>query len=84
MENCKRCGLYKFRNKQVEGRYIKSSDILFIGEAPGKSENVRGIAFCGLAGVVLRKGIKAAEETISKNFKASYSFTNCIQCRPNP
>jgi DNA polymerase len=52
-----------------------------VGEAPGKSENLRGLAFIGPSGRILDYGIKRALELEGiKDIK--YYITNVVQCRP--
>jgi DNA polymerase len=53
-------------------------DVLFVGEAPGESENVTGQPFTGPAGRLLDRIV---EETIG-NSKFTYAFTNVIACIP--
>lgn len=72
---CKRCGLYRFRHNIVPGRGIIPAIILFIGEGPGKSEDLLGEAFVGRAGKVLN-------ELISGAGIISYYITNIVLCRP--
>ncbi len=50
---CKKCSLFKTANNPVPGNGDYGAEILFIGEAPGFTENQRGIPFCGLAGKLL-------------------------------
>lgn len=82
MAKCFKCGLSKFRRNQVKGRGEIPAKVLFIGEAPGKSEDLRGKAFIGVSGRILNKGIVMA--TMVAGFKEPPSFyiTNSVQCRP--
>ena len=57
---------------------ISNIDIMFVGEAPGKSEAEKGIPFVGASGELLRKYIK---EFIIKN-KIKFFITNSVLCRP--
>ena len=74
---CEACGLSRFRRQIVRGRGCIPCDILFIGEAPGKSEDLRGEAFVGPAGKVLGYLIEDAGLA-----DASYYILNCCACRP--
>ncbi|GAG23738.1 unnamed protein product, partial [marine sediment metagenome] len=47
---CTRCDLHKFRRQVVLGRGTIPAPYLFIGEAPGPTEDLRGVAFIGKAG----------------------------------
>lgn len=78
---CISCGLHRYRRKIVVGRGSLPADVLFIGEAPGKSEDLRGIPFIGPSGRLLNNAIEAAA-FISKNGIPKYYITNAVQCRP--
>ena len=51
--DCRRCPLCEGRNRVVLARGKIPCDVVFIGEAPGESENIRGIPFDGPAGCLL-------------------------------
>jgi len=38
---CEKCSLYKTRIKPVFGEGFLDADIMFIGEAPGKNEDIQ-------------------------------------------
>ena len=78
---CQKCGLHVFRRKVVLGRGKTPADILFIGEAPGKSEDLRGFAFIGPAGQLLDDGMDKAAE-IAKLDLPTFYITNVVACRP--
>ncbi len=59
--NCKKCELYKTRNKLVFGCGSLDSEIIFIGEAPGRQEDLYGIPFIGQAGKLLDKILEAVK-----------------------
>ena len=40
--NCTNCDLCKTRTKSVPGKGNFQSDVIFIGEAPGRSEDKKG------------------------------------------
>lgn len=50
---CKRCPLYLTKNKDVLGSGSEKAEIFFIGEAPGREEDLRGEPFVGPAGRLL-------------------------------
>ena len=80
---CTRCGLCKFRRQVVLGRGEVPADILFIGEAPGRSEDLVGEAFVGRAGRILTKGITAAIEMAGRaDDPPSFYITNVVACYP--
>ena len=80
MDECTRCGLHKFRRQRVVGRGQFPADVLLIGEAPGRSEELIGEAFTGPSGRVLNQGLREAY-ALSK-VGCSYYVTNVVQCRP--
>lgn len=53
VRNCKKCNLYKTRNKPVVGYGLVDAEILLIGEAPGRNEDLQGKPFVGRAGKIL-------------------------------
>jgi uracil-DNA glycosylase family 4 len=71
------CPLWKTRNKMVwiRGASTKDVDILFVGEAPGRDENLLGRPFVGKAGQILNKWIEEAGVT-------NYAIINIVKCRP--
>jgi uracil-DNA glycosylase family 4 len=74
---CKRCELYKTRTNPVVGVGSLSARIMFVGEAPGYYEDVKGEPFVGRAGKVLDEllasiGLKREEVYIA----------NVLKCRP--
>lgn len=81
---CKRCHLSAHRRNVVMGRGKIPADILFIGEAPGKVEDIRGEAFVGPSGKLLNILIKEAWELAALDHLSfpAYYITNTIGCRP--
>lgn len=79
---CKRCALCKTRRAVVIGRGKLPADILFIGESPGKSEDLRGEAFIGPSGRLLDKLIVDAVHINRLIYKPSIFITNTVGCRP--
>jgi uracil-DNA glycosylase len=76
--NCKRCDLHKTRTNVVLGRGQIPSSVCFVGESPGRSEDICGEAFIGPAGEILDDIIKQAQEMIA----FTYAITNLIGCIP--
>ncbi|MCM8804878.1 MAG: uracil-DNA glycosylase, partial [Candidatus Omnitrophica bacterium] len=74
---CRKCQLYKKRKNVVFGYGNLNSKLMFIGEAPGKSEDEKGVPFCGKAGKILDTLL----ESISLKRKNIY-ITNVLKCRP--
>ena len=52
-KDCRDCYLCETRNRIVFARGTIPADVLFLGEAPGESENVTGVPFDGPAGNLL-------------------------------
>lgn len=75
--NCKRCGLCRTRKRVVLARGKLPADILFIGEAPGASEDVIGKPFVGPAGKLLDKIIG-----LGIFGQYNYVMTNLVACIP--
>ena len=80
--NCKRCGLHRYRRKIVWGRGEVPARILFIGEAPGKSEDALGKAFVGPSGRLLSLAMEKAREIAGLRSIPSYYISNVCACRP--
>lgn len=53
--SCDRCVLYETKTKDVPGAGNQSAEIMFIGEAPGKKEDLEGMPFIGSAGKFLNE-----------------------------
>jgi uracil-DNA glycosylase family 4 len=77
---CKRCALHHTRRKVVIGRGTIPCDVLFIGEAPGKSEDFLGIPFCGPTKRIMESGIARAATLAA--WSPSVYYTNVLACRP--
>ena len=71
------CPLWKTRNKMVwtRGTSTKDIDVLWVGEAPGRDEDLQGRPFVGRAGQILNKWIEEARIT-------NYAIINIVKCRP--
>ena len=84
--NCTKCLLSKTRFKVVLGRGDVPCDVLFVGEAPGKSENVseKAQAFVGPAGQELDEEILDAigKERVTGSNRLRIGFTNVVGCIP--
>jgi len=76
-EDCRKCDLWKTRTHVVVGRGNPDAKIWFIGEAPGKQEDIMGVPFVGAAGNELNKAI--AKLGLNKD---DYYVTNSVLCRP--
>jgi len=79
---CKACGLWEFRRNVVIGRGTMPASVMFIGEAPGKSEDLIGEAFVGPSRRTLDEGIRRASKLAGLATVPSYFITNVVGCRP--
>lgn len=75
--NCEECLLCQRRSRVVLARGKIPCDILFIGEAPGVSEDVLGRPFAGPAGALLDQIV---ERAIGDKYRIA--FTNLVGCIP--
>lgn len=74
---CRRCELHKYRIKAVPGEGNINAKIMFIGQAPGKTENKTGRPFVGRAGKLLDKLLDF------NNIKRKDIFiTSVVRCFP--
>ena len=74
---CKKCRLSKSRTQVVYGVGNPNADLMFIGEAPGRDEDIQGEPFVGRAGQLLTDIIKAMKLT-----RDNVYIANVIKCRP--
>lgn len=59
VKNCRLCGLYKGTHKAVFGEGSIDTRLMFVGEGPGREEDLQGMPFVGAAGELLTKIIEA-------------------------
>ena len=74
---CTRCSLSKTRTRVVFGEGNPDSDLMFIGEAPGRDEDLQGRPFVGRAGQLLTKILAAIDFSREDVF-----IGNVLKCRP--
>jgi len=74
---CTKCELCKTRTNSVPGKGNFQSDVIFVGEAPGRNEDKLGEPFVGIAGQRLVLALQDAG--ISRE---SVYITNVVKCRP--
>jgi len=75
--NCDRCPLCQQRNNIVFGGGNPHAQVVLVGEAPGREEDLQGIPFIGEAGHLLEKILQA----MNLSREAVY-ICNVIKCRP--
>jgi len=77
VEGCARCVLAETRTRAVFGEGDPDAELMFVGEAPGRDEDLQGYPFVGRAGQLLTKIIEAIDLTRDEVYIA-----NVIKCRP--
>ena len=74
---CTKCDLCKTRTNAVPGKGNFQSDVIFVGEAPGRNEDKSGEPFVGVAGKKLEIALEGAGIT-----RDTVYITNVVKCRP--
>jgi len=74
---CRRCPLWTHRTNAVPGEGNPNAEIMFIGEAPGRNEDLQGRPFVGAAGKLLTELLSSIGLTRDEVY-----ITNVIKCRP--
>jgi len=75
--DCRRCKLHSTRTNIVFGAGNPRALLVFVGEGPGRDEDLQGKPFVGLAGQLLTKIIQSIQLTREEVYIA-----NIIKCRP--
>ena len=75
--SCVKCSLSKTRTNAVPGKGNPKAEILFIGEAPGRNEDLKGEPFVGSAGKILSEALESSG--LSRD---DFYITNVVKCRP--
>ena len=75
--DCTRCRLHGGRTNLVFGVGRPDADLMFVGEAPGRDEDLQGEPFVGRAGQLLTKIIEAIDLR-----REDVYIANVIKCRP--
>lgn len=76
---CERCPLHATRNKVVFVRGSLPADVLFLGEAPGPTEDQFGFPFVGPSGRLLSTMLRELEKS-RKGW--TYAIANPVGCVP--
>jgi len=74
---CTRCSLHQTRTNTVPGEGDVNADIMFIGEAPGRNEDLQGLPFVGRAGDIFDKLLQSINLTREQIY-----LCNILKCRP--
>jgi DNA polymerase len=77
VRDCKKCGLWECRDNYVFGEGDPNAEIVFVGEAPGREEDIKGKPFIGSAGKILSETL----EKVGLKREDVY-ITNVLKCRP--
>ena len=77
IEKCTLCQIHSSKNKTVPGEGNSTPEIMLIGEAPGKNEDLQGKPFVGAAGKILDQLLSSIKLSRDQVF-----ITNMIKCRP--
>ena len=75
--DCRRCKLWEGRTNIVFGQGNPDAVLMFVGEGPGRDEDIQGLPFVGRAGQLLTKIIEAIDLT-----REDVYIGNIIKCRP--
>jgi len=76
--NCSKCDLHATRTNVVLGVGNRTAEVLFIGEGPGESEDLKGEPFVGRAGKLLDNML----EIIGLSRHTNIYIANIVKCRP--
>lgn len=77
VRGCTRCALSETRTQTVFGVGHEASDWMFVGEAPGEQEDLRGQPFVGRAGQLLDEMITSLGLR-----REDVYIANVLKCRP--
>ena len=74
---CTACALHKGRTHTVFGIGNARAEVMFIGEGPGRDEDLKGEPFVGRSGQLLTKILAAIDLK-----RDDVYITNIVKCRP--
>ncbi|MEB3825350.1 MAG: uracil-DNA glycosylase [Desulfurococcales archaeon] len=77
IRRCRKCPLHESRTNPVPGEGSLNAEIMFVGEAPGKNEDIQGRPFVGKAGELLNELL-----TLIGLKRSDVYITNVVKCRP--
>lgn len=77
VNRCTACELHKGRTHAVPGEGPVRAEIMFIGEAPGRNEDLQGRPFVGQAGKLLEQLLNEIGLT-----RQDVWISNIVKCRP--
>lgn len=76
-EECKACELFRGRHRSVFSRGSDEAELVFVGEGPGRDEDMQGFPFVGQAGQLLDRMITAMGYQ-----RDDVYICNVVKCRP--
>ncbi len=77
IKDCQKCALGKTRTNFVFGVGNEQADVMFVGEAPGRDEDLKGEPFVGRAGQLLNKLLSHIHLK-----RRDVYIANILKCRP--
>ncbi|PMP82527.1 MAG: uracil-DNA glycosylase [Caldisericum exile] len=77
IRHCTRCDLHKTKTHYVPGVGPANAKIMFVGEGPGRDEDIQGLPFVGAAGKLLTQLLSTIGIDRSQVF-----IGNIVKCRP--
>ena len=77
IQNCQKCSLRESRNNLVFGAGNPDAELMLIGEAPGREEDLQGKPFVGAAGRLLTEALGRVGLS-----RADVYIANILKCRP--
>ena len=75
--SCRKCDLYKTKTNYVPGVGNEKAEIVFVGEAPGRDEDLKGEPFVGAAGKLLTEMLESVGLS-----RGDVYIANVLKCRP--
>ena len=75
---CRRCALSETRTNLVFGVGNENAEVMFVGEGPGRNEDLQGEPFVGKGGQLLDKYLEYIDLDRHKNIY----IANMVKCRP--
>ena len=76
--NCRKCDLCETRSNVVFGVGNPHAKVMFIGEGPGRNEDLQGEPFVGAGGQLLDKYLAA----VDLDRRTNIYIANIVKCRP--
>ena len=76
--SCRKCSLCEMRSSVVFGVGNPRAKVMFIGEGPGRNEDLQGEPFVGAGGQLLDKYLAA----VDLDRRTNIYIANIVKCRP--